>query len=133
MFKIIIAFLSLKSFNISLSSSFNSTELSNTAIITSLSFAAFLDFSIPICSILSFAFLMPAVSIILKGIPSIITCSSMISLVVPAISVTIALSSFSIEFNKEDFPAFGLPIIASLRPSFNIFPFSNDFDSLTNS
>ena len=39
-----------------------------------------------------------------------------------ATSETIALSSFNITFNNEDFPAFGLPIIAVLIPSLKILP-----------
>ena len=61
-------------------------------------------------------------SIIFNGIPSITTVSSIISLVVPSIAVTIALSSCKIAFNKEDFPTFGFPIIAVFIPSFKIFP-----------
>ena len=37
------------------------------------------------------------------------TNSSIVSLVVPSTSVTIALSSLRIAFKSEDFPAFGLP------------------------
>ena len=51
------------------------------------------------------------------------------SLVVPAISVTMALSSFKIAFKSEDFPEFGLPIIAVFIPSFIIFPLSKDFSN----
>ena len=39
---------------------------------------------------------------------------SIASLVVPAISETITLSSPNILFISEDFPAFGLPITATL-------------------
>ncbi len=66
-------------------------------------------------------------STIFKGIPFIFTNSSIVSLVVPSISVTIALSSFKIAFNSEDFPAFGFPIITVLIPSFITLPLSNDF------
>ena len=41
------------------------------------------------------------------GTPSTVTNSSIVSLVVPSISVTIALSSFKIQFKSDDFPAFG--------------------------
>ena len=60
-----------------------------------------LSVSIPIFSILSSDSLIPAVSIILKGIPDIEICSSIVSLVVPSISVTIALSSFKNSFNAS--------------------------------
>ncbi len=50
--------------------------------------------------------------------------SSRVSLVVPSISVTIALSSPRSKFNKEDFPAFGLPKITVLTPSLTILPLS---------
>ena len=42
------------------------------------------------------------------------------SLVVPAISVTIALSKFNKALNKEDFPTFGRPTIATLTPCLKI-------------
>ena len=48
----------------------------------------------------------------------------MISLVVPAISVTIALSSPVRTFKREDLPAFGLPTITVFIPSFLILPSS---------
>ena len=44
------------------------------------------------------------------------------SLVVPDISVTIALSSFSKAFRMLLFPTFGRPIIATSIPDFMIFP-----------
>ena len=124
-------FLFLIKFIISKSSLFNGLETSKIAKTISLFCAAFLDFSIPILSILSSDSLIPAVSIILKGIPEIEICSSIVSLVVPSISVTIALSYFKNSFNKDDFPAFGLPIIANFIPSFIIFPFSKEFESFS--
>ena len=45
---------------------------------------------------------------------------SIISLVVPATSVTIAFSSFKSALSKLDFPTFGLPRITTLTPSFII-------------
>ena len=45
------------------------------------------------------------------------------SLVVPAISLTIDLSSFKSLFTSEDFPAFGLPSTAILSPSSLLFSF----------
>ena len=53
--------------------------------------------------------------------------SSIISLVVPAISVTIALFSLNKAFNKDDFPTFGFPTIARLKPSLISFPSSAFF------
>ena len=50
--------------------------------------------------------------------------SSIISLVVPAISVTIALFCLNNAFNKDDFPTLGLPTIAKLNPSLINFPSS---------
>ena len=79
-------------------------------------------FFTPIFSTSSLAFLIPAVSIIFNGIPSICINSSIVSLVVPSISVTIALYSFRIKFNNDDFPLFGLPKITVEIPSLNIFP-----------
>ena len=61
--------------------------------------------------------LIPAVSLKYKVTPLIKIVPSTISLVVPGIAVTIALSSFNKAFNKEDFPALGLPTIAILTPS----------------
>ena len=49
---------------------------------------------------------------------------STISLVVPGISVTIALLSFSNRFKILLLPTFGLPTITVLIPSVNILPFS---------
>ena len=83
-----------------------------------------LDFSTPIFSTISSVSLIPAVSTIFKGIPFILTNSSITSLVVPAMSVTIALFSPNIEFNKDDFPTLGLPTITVFRPSLSILPLS---------
>ena len=82
------------------------------------------DFSTPIFSTISSVFLIPAVSTSNSGIPFIFITSSIISLVVPGIWVTMALSSLNKEFNILDFPTFGLPIIAVFIPSFIIFPLS---------
>ena len=46
----------------------------------------------------------------------------MVSLVVPAISLTIALLSFKSVLSKVDFPALGLPTIATLTPFFTTLP-----------
>ena len=78
----------------------------------------------PIFSTTSSVFLIPAVSIIFNKIPSRLILPSTISLVVPSISVTIALSSFNNKFNKLLLPTFGLPTIVVVIPSFKILPFS---------
>ena len=132
LFNITIDFLPFIKSRISRSSGDNSLVLSNIAIIKSASFAISLDFAIPIFSTSSFAFLIPAVSISFNGIPSILTNSSIVSLVVPSYSVTIALSSFKIAFNNEDFPAFGFPIIAVFIPSFINLPLSKLFSNFSN-
>ena len=132
LFNNIIDFLFLANFKISISSSSSFLLLSNIAITRSDSSAIFLDLSIPICSTLSSEILIPAVSISFNGIPFILTNSSIVSLVVPANSVTIARSSFKIRFSSDDFPTFGFPIIAVLIPSFRILPllkvFANSFN-----
>ena len=46
----------------------------------------------------------------------------MASLVVPAMSETIALSSFNKAFNKVDLPTFGSPTMATGIPFFKTFP-----------
>ena len=56
--------------------------------------------------------------------PFILIWPSTISLVVPAISVTIALSSCNNAFNNELFPTFGLPIIDVFIPSLINSPLS---------
>ena len=53
-------------------------------------------------------------------------CSSSVSLVVPAISVTMARSSPTSTFIREDFPAFGFPTITVRIPSRIIFPSSKE-------
>ena len=77
------------------------------------------DFSTPRLSTILSVSLIPAVSIIFNKIPSTVTDPSTTSLVVPAIFVTIAFSSFNIAFNKLDLPTLGLPMIAVWIPSFN--------------
>ena len=57
-------------------------------------------------------FLKPAVSISLKLLPKYLTYESTESLVVPAMLVTIDFSSSKILFINDDFPTFGIPIIA---------------------
>ena len=73
-------------------------------------------------SITSSVSLIPAVSIKRKATPSIINSSSIASLVVPAISETIAFSSFKSAFKSVDFPTFGSPIMATGIPFFIAFP-----------
>ena len=57
--------------------------------------------------------------------PKIMT-SSMVSLVVPAISETMALSSFSKALSKVDFPTLGCPTIATGTPFFRTLPIANE-------
>ena len=80
------------------------------------------DFLIPKFSIVSVVFRIPAVSIKRKLNPPIIKVSSIASLVVPAISDTIALSSFNKQFSRVDLPTFGDPRIATGIPFFITFP-----------
>ena len=70
--------------------------------------------------------LMPAVSIKRNRMPSILMTSSTVSLVVPGISLTIALSSFNRAFNNVDFPEFGFPMIATLIPFLITLPSLNE-------
>ena len=53
-----------------------------------------------------------------------VRASSMVSRVVPGISVTIARVSLRSAFISEDLPTLGLPIIAMLSPSLSIRPVS---------
>ena len=58
-----------------------------------------------------------------NAVPFICRTSSIVSRVVPAMSLTIALSSFKRAFSRVDFPALGFPIIATLIPFFTAFPY----------
>ena len=58
----------------------------------------------------------------LKLIPLITSSSSIESLVVPAISLTIAFSSFKIEFSRVDLPVFGSPTMDIGIPSLITLP-----------
>ena len=49
--------------------------------------------------------------------------SSIVSLVVPGISETIARSSLSKLLSSEDFPALGLPVITTGIPCFTALPY----------
>ena len=64
--------------------------------------------------------------------PFIFMYSSIVSLVVPSMSLTIALFSPSIKFKRDDLPTLGFPIIAVLIPSFKILPFSKLFFNFNN-
>ena len=57
----------------------------------------------------------------MNSCPFILMYESIASLVVPAISVTITLSSPKILFVKDDLPTFGFPI----KATFNKFSFSS--------
>ena len=100
-----------------LSSSSIPLETSYKNITKSASSADCFEYSIPISSTLSTSSLslIPAVSINV-----IATSQSRVSFktsrVVPAISVTIARSTFSNVLNNDDFPTFGLPTIAIFIP-----------------
>ena len=59
----------------------------------------------------------PAVSKSFKGMPLMLTASSIVSRVVPGISVTIARAVPTSALSKLDFPTFGLPNMATLTPS----------------
>ena len=58
----------------------------------------------------------PAVSESLTGTPPIIIPSSMMSRVVPGMSVTIARLRPTMAFSNDDFPALGRPAITALTP-----------------
>ena len=122
LFKITMARLSCRSSRISLSFSSNGTEESTTYRIKSASFAYSMAFFTPIFSTTSSVLRIPAVSIMRREMPCSTMLSSRISLVVPAISVTMALSSPTNIFKREDFPALGFPRITVLIPSFISFP-----------
>ncbi len=78
--------------------------------------------STPIASITSSVSRKPAVSIRRNLIPPNTHESSKLSRVVPAISETIARSSFNKAFSKVDFPALGLPTITVATPFLIAFP-----------
>ena len=86
--------------------------------------------STPLASIISCVSRIPAVSINLKLMPLIFISSSMVSRVVPAISDTMALSSFNKTFNKVDLPTFGFPAITTGTPFLITLPNSKDCISL---
>ena len=85
---------------------------------------ASLLFSMPIFSMVSSVFLIPAVSVRITGMPPMESPSSITSLVVPGIAVTMALLSLRSAFMRDDFPTLGLPMMDILRPSLIILPVS---------
>ncbi len=78
--------------------------------------------AMPSCSITSVASLIPAVSIKRNKNPSKFNCASMASRVVPAMSLTMARSSFNKALNNVLLPAFGLPASTNAKPFFITFP-----------
>ena len=107
-----------------LSASSRGTELSMTARTRSaFSTEAFVR-SMPIFSTLLSVSRRPAVSMRTRGTPPMRIVSSMVSLVVPGTSVTMARSSCKRAFKRLDFPAFGLPAMTVRRPSLIIRPCS---------
>ena len=109
LFRRTIAFLPLINEKISSSLSSNAAEESKTARIRSAFSARLLARSTPIFSIRSPVCLIPAVSASRRERPPRRIFSSRESLVVPAISVTIARSSPVRALRSDDFPAFGFP------------------------
>ena len=99
--------------------------------IRSASSAASFALLTPICSTTSSVSRMPAVSMMFRLIPCMRICSSSVSRVVPAISVTIARSSPSSTFIKEDFPAFGFPRMTVRIPSDTTLPLSAERTSFS--
>jgi len=69
---------------------------------------------------------MPAVSMNLKRTPSMMQLSSMVSRVVPGMSVTMALSSPTSAFSNVLFPLFGAPTMATGTPLFKALPRRNE-------
>ena len=79
----------------------------------------------------SSVFLIPAVSIRLRVTPDRLIISSRVSLVVPSISVTIALSSLASTLSRLDFPALVFPKMTVRTPSCMILPLSHVFNKLS--
>ncbi len=124
LFIMTMSFLSFAMSIMSMSSRSSSLERSSIRITRSAFSMDSLERSTPIFSTTSSVDLIPAVSTSLIGIPSRVRYSSIMSLVVPAMSVTIARFSFSMPLRREDFPTFGFPMITVLSPSLYIFPAS---------
>ena len=110
------------SFNMRLSSSQSSLVASETNSTTSALFAARYDRSTPIFSTSSSVSRIPAVSMRLIATPSFSILSSRLSRVVPAMSVTIALSLPQSALSKDDLPTLATPTIATSMPSRTIAP-----------
>ena len=121
---IIMAFLPFMKSSISMSSSVRLSEASSIMNIISAFSAHFLDFSTPILSTVSPVSLMPAVSTIFTGMPPRFIYSSTVSLVVPGMSVTMALSSISRRLSSELLPTLGFPSITASTPSLMTLPIS---------
>uniref|UniRef100_A0A7C9F693 Uncharacterized protein n=1 Tax=Opuntia streptacantha TaxID=393608 RepID=A0A7C9F693_OPUST len=85
-------------------------------IITSAPSATASDLSTPILSTTSSVSRIPAVSSRVTGIPLTVILASTTSRVVPAMSVTIALSLLLQAFRRLDLPTLGRPTIATCKP-----------------
>ncbi len=86
--------------------------------------------TIPIFSISSDVSLIPAVSIKRNNVPSMLNVSSIVSLVVPAMSETIARSSPRIAFRSVLLPVFVAPAIATGMPFLIALPSLNESASV---
>ena len=93
-----------------------SAEPSNRAMRSSHSSRAFSERETPIFSTTSSVSWIPAVSEIRSFTAPTVTDSVITSLVVPAISVTIALSYPASKLKNVDFPVFGAPAITVFTP-----------------
>ena len=105
-------------------------EESKTASTTSASASFFMVLSMPMRSILSSDSLMPAVSMKRKSRPLTFIVSSIVSLVVPGTSETMALSSPSNVFSNVLLPALAGPAMATGMPLRMAFPKRKLSDSL---
>ena len=83
----------------------------------------------PSASISSTVSLKPAVSIKRNEKPPRVITSSMVSLVVPGMGDTIALSSSKSTFSSVDFPALGFPAMVTGMPFLMAFPASKEADN----
>src|SRR5699024_10709326 len=127
LFKITMAFFSLIRSRIFLSSSSKSLDISKIARIRSDSSISSIDLSTPIFSTRSSVSLIPAVSFIFRVKSPREIYSVIRSLVVPGMSVTMALFSSKSTFKSEDLPTFGLPTILVFIPSFTSLPLLDVF------
>ena len=131
LFRRIMHFLSFNKSSISSSLSSSATLESTTYRIKSASFAYFRARCTPIFSTTSSVALIPAVSMIFRPIPCRRIDSSRTSLVVPATSVTMALSSPTRMLRRDDLPALGFPTMTVLIPSFRTLPLSAELISFS--